>query len=74
MSDQSVVKLMYINLFGLNNSGFKTWVTNVENMLIKASLTKVWEDQLCSVAGIHNFRTRLYDELLPDGKTVYMFY
>ena len=49
MSDQSLEKLMYTKLLGLNNVGFKTWVANIENMLTEAALTKVWEDQACSV-------------------------
>ena len=53
--------VVYTNLLGgLNNGSFKTWVANIENMLIAAGLTKVWEDQSCGVADIHNFRSRLH--------------
>ena len=64
--DQSLVKLMYTNLLGLNIGGFKTWVTNIENMVIEAGLTTVWDNQACSVGDIHNFKSRLCGEYSPS--------
>ena len=57
--DQSLVKL----ILDPNNGSFKTWVGNIENMLIGAGLTQVWENQSCSVVD-YTFRTRLCDTTL----------
>ena len=63
MPEQSPVKLMCTNLLGLINGGFKAQLTNIENMTIEAGLTTVWEDQVCSVADIHHFRSRQMEKL-----------
>ena len=57
--DDSIMKYLYNILCNLNNAGFTTWVSHVENMLTEVGLYHVWESQTCD-----DYTVKLLGELL----------
>ena len=47
LPDHSLVKKMYFILYDLNEAGYQTWCTNIEEMLCQSDLKVKWDQQHC---------------------------
>ena len=58
---------MYHLLSDLNEGGFRTWVTYVEEMLCDNDMSHIWRDQVCNKAICDQFKTLMLESYSEYG-------
>jgi pectate lyase len=66
LGDKSLVRLVYNIQLSLDNSGFRTWVSHVRQLLNSLNANHIFNDQKCDKNQVLELRSIIYNKYVSD--------